>query len=367
MLTPFDDYPVHQTALPVAHPESGDPNHYDRYFLNAYREDRYVGVAMGLYPNRGVIDAAISVVHDGVQRSVFASGRAPIDRAHTQVGPISIEVVEPLRTLRVAVEEGHGIGADLRFTARTAAVEEPRQTMHDGTRLAMDSTRLTQWGTWVGAVTTGGETLRLDGDYGTKDRSWGVRPIGDATPAAPSLEPPQVFFLWAPINFDDRVAHALCFERADGTRLVDAAAMVPVLAGPDAPTWGPDVAVERLAGFEYELRWVPGLRRAEAATIVLPTGGDRGGRIDLEPLLAFRMRGIGYTHPEWGHGKWRGELEVGAEEHAASDLDVLEPGNVHNQQVVRARWGDRTGLGVLETIAFGPHAPTGLRDLLDGG
>lgn len=41
MLTPFDDYPVHQIALPVAH-------------------------AFGLYPNRGIIDAAFSVVHDGV-------------------------------------------------------------------------------------------------------------------------------------------------------------------------------------------------------------------------------------------------------------------------------------------------------------
>ncbi|HVM39755.1 MAG TPA: hypothetical protein VM618_03115, partial [Acidimicrobiia bacterium] len=67
MLTPFDDYPIHQTPLPVAHPVGGDPNHYDRYFFNGYTGDLYFAVAMGLYPNRGVIDAAFSVVHDGIQ------------------------------------------------------------------------------------------------------------------------------------------------------------------------------------------------------------------------------------------------------------------------------------------------------------
>ena len=36
MLTRFDDYPVHQTPEPVAHPSTGDRNFYDRYFFNGY-------------------------------------------------------------------------------------------------------------------------------------------------------------------------------------------------------------------------------------------------------------------------------------------------------------------------------------------
>ena len=73
MLTPFDDYPVHQTPLPIAHPASGDPNHYDRFWFNGYTEDFYFAAGMAVYPNRGIIDAAFAVVHDGIQRSVFAS------------------------------------------------------------------------------------------------------------------------------------------------------------------------------------------------------------------------------------------------------------------------------------------------------
>src|SRR5260221_2376859 len=122
----FDDSPVHQTALPVAHPGTSDSNYYDRYFFNGYARDGewFFAVAIALYPNRRVIDAAFSVVHDGVQRSVFASGRAPLDRAHTRVGPIAIEVLEPMRTLRVRVSDA-GLSADLTFSARTMAVEEP--------------------------------------------------------------------------------------------------------------------------------------------------------------------------------------------------------------------------------------------------
>ena len=76
MLTPFDDYPIHQTPLPLAHPASGDPNHYDRFWFNGYTEDYYFACGMAVYPNRGIIDGAFSVVHNGVQRSVFASGRS---------------------------------------------------------------------------------------------------------------------------------------------------------------------------------------------------------------------------------------------------------------------------------------------------
>src|SRR3712207_386381 len=119
MLTPFDDYPIHQTPEPIAHTVSGDRNHYDRYFFNGYDRDGrfFFAAAMGAYPNRQVIDAAFSVVADGVQRSVFASGRIPADRRDTQVGGIRVEIVEPLRTLRVTAS-GPGVDADVTFSAR---------------------------------------------------------------------------------------------------------------------------------------------------------------------------------------------------------------------------------------------------------
>jgi hypothetical protein len=368
VLTPFDDYPIHQTALPIAHPASGDPNHYDRFWFNGYTEDFYFAAGMAVYPNRGIIDGAFAVVHDGVQRSVFASGRIPVDRGETRIGPLTIEVVEPLRVTRMRADAADsGIDADVTFTARTVALEEPRQTITAGTKTVMDSTRLTQWGTWSGRIGVAGNDIPIDQMYGTKDRSWGVRPIGAPVPAAPDQRLPQIFFLWAPINWVDCCTHFLCFERANGDRFVGSQAVLDVIGAGD-PVFGPEAEsrIHHLATTAYEVRWAKGLRRSEGATLRLFRHDGAEERIELEPLLTFRMRGLGYSHPEWGHGHWHGELAVGAEEHKVEELDNVEPWNIHIQQVMRATWGDKTGLGVLEQLAFGDHNPTGLTGILDG-
>ncbi len=368
MLTPLDDYPIHQTPLPIAHPASGDPNHYDRFWFNGYTEDFYFAVGMAVYPNRGIIDAAFAVVHDGVQRSVFVSGRIPVDRSETRIGPLTIEVVEPLRVTRVRVDAADsGIDADVTFTARTVALEEPRQTITAGTKTVMDSTRMTQWGTWTGSLRVGGAEVPIARMLGTKDRSWGVRPVGPAVAGAPENALPQVFFLWAPINWDDCCTHFLCFERGNGDRIVSSQAILGI-AGASDPMFGPEAEsrIQHLAATTYDVRWAPGLRRSRGATLRLLRHDGREERVQLEPLLTFRMRGLGYTHPEWGHGHWHGELAVGSEEHKVEELDNVEPWNIHIQQVMRATWGDKHGLGVLEQLAFGEHQPTGLTGVLDG-
>src|SRR6476620_1694858 len=296
VLTPFDDYPIHQTPLPIAHPATGDPNHYDRFWFNGYTEDCYSAAGMAVYPNRGIIDGAFAVVHEGVQRSVFASGRIPEDRSQTRIGPLTIDVVEPLRVTRVRVDAADlGIEADVTFTARTVALEEPRQTMNAGTKLVMDSTRLTQWGRWSGRIFAGGAETPIDSVYGTKDRSWGVRPVGEPAPAAPERTMPQIFFLWAPINWEDCCTHFLCFERANGDRWVESQAILDVIAPTDA-VFGPEAEtrIRHLARTTHEVRWAPGLRRSDGATLRMTRHDGSEERIELEPLLTFRMRGLGY-------------------------------------------------------------------------
>jgi hypothetical protein len=365
VLTPFDDYPVHQTPLPLAHVGDGHPNHYDRFWFNGYTESAYFALALGVYPNRGVIDAAFSVVHDGVQRSVFASGRAPLDRTRTSIGPISVEIVEPLRINRLRIDaDEYGLVADLTYRARTAAYEEARQSRYQGTTLWMDATRATQLGTWTGSLRSGEQFVPLHGRvYGTKDRSWGLRPVGLPAPAAPAPSADQIFFLWAPINFDDRCLHYMVFEDAAGMAWAHSAVVMPILGDGDS-VYGPDLGI-RDVHVEHAVRWAPGLRRSEGATLHVRSCHQEPEVIDLAPLLTFRMKGAGYLHPTWGHGLWHDELIVGGEEASTADLDTLAPETVHVQQVMRASWGGRRGLGVLEQLVFGPHAPSGFREFLD--
>ena len=69
------------------------------------------------------------------------------------------------------------------------------------------------------------------------------------------------------------------------------------------------------------------------------------------------MKGIGYTHPEWGHGMWKGELAIGGESWRTDDLDPMAIDNQHVQQVVRATSGGEQGIGVLEQLCLGPARP----------
>jgi hypothetical protein len=362
VLTPFDDYPIHQTGAPINAPATGDRNHYDRYFFNGYDRDGslFFALAMGRYPNRSVIDASFSVVDAGVQRSVHASGRAPDDPIDTSCGPIRVEVVEPLQTLRVVVDDAeHGIGCDLTWRARTVAVEEDRFRRSNGTRIVMDYTRLTQFGTWEGWVRTGDREVAVGPDdfLGSRDRSWGIRVIGEPEGGAPGRALPQFFWLWAPLNFEDGAAHFDVNEDERGDRWHRTALRIPLAPDPD---------VEAMRAVDWHIDWEPGTRRAERASLTFTPWNQDPSVIELEPILTFQMLGIGYFHPEWPHGVWKGEASTGTTELVLADLDPTDVPNVHVQQLVRARWGDRTGIGVLEQLAIGEHRPSGLTGLFDG-
>ena len=64
MLNRLDDYPIHQTPEPIAHPASSDPNVYDRTWFNGYHTDGtgYFRFGTAVYPHRGILDAHFSVV-----------------------------------------------------------------------------------------------------------------------------------------------------------------------------------------------------------------------------------------------------------------------------------------------------------------
>jgi hypothetical protein len=372
MLTKFDDYPIHQTLEPVAHPASSDRNVYDRYWFNGYTEDGefYFGVAMGLYANRGILDCGFSIVRDGEQHSFHGSRRAPTEPTDTRVGPFSIEVEEPMRRVHVTLEPNEtGIEADITFTARTAAVEEGRQTRRVGTRVFFDVTRFAQFGRWQGEIKYDGKTVPIDASrvYGTKDRSWGVRPVGEPeTGGAPATTLPQFFFLWAPIQWKDRCTHFGVLEDEHGHPWHQDGAIVPVYNSLEAIPEGDDPGIQRMASVSHRITHEPGTRRASSIELALVEPSGARHEISLESILRFQMKGIGYTHPEWGHGRWKGELAIGGESWKMDDLNPLALDNLHTQQVVRARMNGEEGIGVVEEICIGPHATSGFKEFLDG-
>jgi len=373
MLNKLDDYPIHQTPEPIAHPATSDRNVYDRTWFNGYTADgsRYFGIGMAIYPHRGVLDCAFSTVErGGRQHAFYGSRRAPLERTDMQVGPFRIEIIEPLRRTRVVLDDNStGIACDLTFSARTSAIQEARQTLRQGPRRVMDATRFDQFGRWSGVVKhpDGEFTVTEDTFFGTKDRSWGVRRVGEPENGGAPLPMGSAFFLWAPLIWDDHITHAIFFDGPRGEALVRegiVAPSFPTEAEIPAALEGTD---ERMATAVHRVRYHPGTRLASSAEIDLIDVYGKVRTISLQPLLKFQMKGLGYGHLEWGQGVYKGELEIGSESFDPLTLDPLGRDNLHVQQVVRATDSEgRVGTGVLEQIVAGPYAPGGFTQFLDG-
>lgn len=358
MLTPGDDFPLHQTPEPVALAGS-DRNFYDRYFFNGYSPDGaiFFAAALGVYPNLNIMDASFCISVGGKQHNLRASKEMGMDRLDMTVGPISIEVVEPLKQLRVRVRDNEfGITANLVCTGRHDAICEPRFTRRNGPRVMMDYTRLTQNVTWSGAFAFDGKSYNVEAlkCWGTRDRSWGIRPIGaqDPQPQVPP-QPPQFYWLWTPINFENG---AVFFHtNDDGAGEPWNRRGVMVLRGDET----------EFADVKTSGAYVQGSRRIAELEVQL----DDATVLTLMPTRHFYMSGLGYLHPTWGHGLHHGALDIAYD---VLDVDTLDDNafeNIHIQALATAeiRKGDQmtTGQGVVEQLLLGPHTPSGFADLYD--
>jgi hypothetical protein len=124
--------------------------------------------------------------------------------------------------------------------------------------------------------------------------------------------------------------------------------------------------VRECHNLRYEIEFEPGRREMKRASFSFDDPLEGETRIDLEKVFTFRMRGIGYWHPHWGHGSNHGQLETGRESIKLDDFDPLDFSSLHLQNLVIATMGDRRGIGVLEQIHLGPHERTGLTGYTDG-
>ena len=365
MLTRADDYPVHQTPEPIAYAGT-DRNFYDRYFFNGYSPDGSVffAAALGVYPALNIMDGSFCVVVDGVQHNLRTSRIMHMERMATRVGPLGVDVVEPLRSLRVTVDRNeHGIAADIVFHSRADAVEEPRFTYRSGPRTIMDYTRLTQNGAYEGWIEVKGKRIEVTKAFlGTRDRSWGVRPVGatDSQPVAPQAVP-QFYWLWAPMNFADHFT--LFHDNADATgRSWNRHGVIGALGGGE---------IQHFSACTAEVAYKSGTRHAKSATVTMTADGGGSYRLEIEPQWNFYMSGLGYTHPEWGHGRNHGELAVSYDVIETAKVNEAEFLHLHVQAFSRVVLTGPDGLrhegrGVLEQLIIGPHKPSGFKSLLDG-
>ena len=363
MLTPADDYPLHQTPEPMAYAGS-DRNFYDRFFFNGYSADGtiFFAAALGVYPQLNIMDASFSLSYEGRQYNLRTSKEMLGDRLDLSIGPLSLVIVNPMQETRINLADNEGgLTGSLTASARHEAIEEPRFTRRQGTRMMMDLTRATQNIEWSGTLNLRGHKIDVGGCRGTRDRSWGIRQIGMPEPQAPVPPAPQQFYwLWTPSNFEG--AAFFCHTNDDGEGL-------PWNRKAVFDDFGNGVRTE-MAQIEVTADYHAGTRRVEK--LQMQSGGIKARFTPTGHI--FYMQGLGYIHPEWNHGMHHGALRVGFDEidltEAEADLKSGKMENLHIQSLseiaLEVNGTSHRGQGVIEQLFIGPHIPSGFHDLVDG-
>ena len=160
-ISPLDEFPLHQAPLPLAYANSSDRNFYDRWYFNAHDRtgDIMLITGMGYYPNLGTKDAFVLVARNGQQTAVHLSDLMDQDRMNPRVGGYRIEVPDPLRKVRVVLEETGGIALDLTWEGTSDVVQEQPHVLRAGSRVTLDAQRFAQLGTWSGTISIDGEDI----------------------------------------------------------------------------------------------------------------------------------------------------------------------------------------------------------------
>ena len=371
MLSKFDDFPIHQTSEPLMVPNTSDRNFYNRTWFNGYAPDGsfYFGIGIAIYPHRGIMDCAFSVVRPNEpQYCFFGSRKIPSDLSETIVGPFELQISSPMRSAKVSLKSNiSGLSCELMFDAKTQPIQEARQVLWSGTRRVMDATRFAQFGQWNGEIKTPSGKIEVipSNTIGTKDRSWGVRNVGEPEFGGAPKQPGGICFIWAPLVWKDHVSHAIFFDDKDGQPIVREGLEAPLY---EVETLSKNIHEDILTKFaaSHSIEYEENTRWAKRAEISLTNLDGDIKTISLEPRLRFMMKGLGYGHPEWKQGVWKGNLEIGHDCFELDKLDPLSPENLHIQQVVGANDGGKQGVGVLEQIIFGPYAPAGFKGFNDG-
>jgi hypothetical protein len=274
-------------------PRTDDPGWFDRFYMNVHSPaaDVTLSLGMGRYPRAGVVDGFAILVERGRQRNFRASAeRVPGERG-LEAGPLSAEIVEPLRRWRLSLGENESkISYDLEFIADIAPIDAGRiERRSRKTGQLLDWSHFVELGRVEGRLVIDGvaRSLSTDSWFALRDRSWGIRPGAGHEPPTRPPSPTAGGHDWAVARVGDRaVFYLLSGGGSRGPHLLGAG-----LAGPDGLT--KVTSVDRVLDWDERGRF-----RGARATLRTEAGQSVELRV-APPAATIYLRGGLY-------GGWRG-------------------------------------------------------------
>jgi hypothetical protein len=367
MLGPMDEFPVHQIPQPIAWPGSSDRNFYDRSYFNAHDRtgDIFLISGIGYYPNLGVKDAFVLVRRGDEQTAVHLSDAVDQDRLNQNVLNYRVEVKDPLHSLRIVMDETEGMAVDLTWNGLFDVVQEQRHILRAGTRVTLDAQRFAQLGSWSGHIAIDGQEIPVDPSVwiGSRDRSWGIRPIGEAEPAGRPADPPfeGMWWLYVPMAFDDFSIVLIIQEDPSGFRSLN-----------DCTRIWKDGRVEQMGWPRIKIHYTSGTRIPTGATIDATAQDGSPVHFDVESKLPVPIHvGGGYGgDSDWIHGMWKGDKFTERLTYDMTDPAIIGRAgfgvidHVGRAVCTEGNGAPVEGWGLFEHGALGRHDPSGFADWL---
>ncbi len=365
-ISPMDEYLAHQTCETFDHVFTSDRNFYDRYYFNmhASSDEIFLITGMGQYPNLGTADAFVSVAHGDTHYVVRASRELGSNRLDSSVGPFRFEVIEGLRKVRLICEPNEwNLAFDLTFEGTVPALEEPKtfQRFPHG-RIHMETSRFSQVGAWTGHLEVAGQSYEVTPDRwrGVRDRSWGVRGVGEPEPPGIRVKGAAsgfggFFHTWIPIQTEDGSLYKLFVDEDEhGNRLIEESAHIATFesGGEVRPMGSPRL------NYTYQ----SGTRELESAVVDFEGPDGKDIQVRCTPLrTVYLAAGSGYIPtPEWTLGMYQGELKV---EGLTYDVGTPEAraalGPLYETLCRFELSTGETGYGLLENLVVGTYHPFG--------
>jgi hypothetical protein len=380
-LVAADEQFNHQVVETFASVGQSDPAWAEKVCGMAAARDGTLQVAFGFgkYTNRNVVDAYAGIGRGTEQWVVRASRALSSDPGTVNAGPISYEVLEPLRSVRVTLEANaqQPIAFDIIFSGIVPCVLEEREDRRDlhGFRKATDQIRYHQTGVVSGWLEINGQRTPIGEDrwVATRDKSWGIRPQVGVPPS--DIEPdfhhliPRALAIWNPV----------LFQRPDGSRYAFHHYYLH-FSGPgfvhqraQGGEEGEGGRVQAVAGLEPQLVFDPLTRRLQHGTLLfhMADGSQRPMAFEKLSETGFYL-GAGHYHGGDGHyhGSWRGELHIDGDHVAdASRPEVIERYTQFRDCMIRVEdpVGGGVGWGNCQTYVHGDWPEFGLPAGEDGG
>lgn len=232
-ITAADELYSHQLVAPRLVTSNVNRTWAERCYHVLYvNSELMLGLGRAIYPYAGK-KTAFASVREGTTLHTVRAGEDFIlgdNPDAPQVGPIRIEVIDPLDRIRLVLDDPTGpISFDLLYVARSVAVPTMPNVIELGGDVVTNYMNFYQSGLYSGIVRIADHEWKINERAGFRDRGWGIRKHEGA--------PARGLVLFASLEFPDLTLYLLLYEKADGRRvftngwLVDDAGIVETVTG----------------------------------------------------------------------------------------------------------------------------------------